>query len=98
MAITADARSASCRYRREMPRAPRSDLPVSGVYHVTNRGVARCDIFHDDADRRLFVTRLRRLADELRWRCSVYCLMRNHFHLPVPPSLEDTSKRIHRLE
>ena len=81
-----------------MPRTPRGFLPESGVYHVTNRGVARCDIFHDDADRRLFVAGLRRLAEDLRWQCFVYCLMSNHFHLLIATSLTDLSDGMQRLQ
>ena len=65
---------------------------------MNNRGVAYCDIFRDDVDRRLFVTGLRRLAEELRWQCFVYCLMTNHFHLLVATSLEELSNGMHRLQ
>jgi putative transposase len=95
---SADAPPPRGGYRRCVPRAPRSDLAASGIYHVTNRGVARCDIFQDDVDRRLFIKRLRRLAEELHWRCFVYCLMRNHFHLLVAATLEELSAGMHRLE
>jgi putative transposase len=97
MSAIADAPPTPCRYRRRMPRAPRSSLPPSGVYHVTGRGVARCNIFRDDVDRRLFLTRMRRLAGELGWRCSVYCLMSTHYHLLVATSLERLSTGMHRL-
>ena len=68
------------------------------MYHVTNRGVARCEIFHDEVDRRLFLARLGRLANELGWSCSLYCLMTTHFHLLVATSLERLSFGMHRLE
>jgi len=71
MAVSADARRFRRGYLRSIPRPPRSLLPSSGIYHVTARGVARCAIFHDDADRRLFVERLRRLAGELEIECHV---------------------------
>ena len=79
-------------------RAPRNLLPASGTYHVTGRGVDRCQIFRDDTDRRLFVARLRRLAGELEWRCFVYCLMTTHYHLLVAASLEQLSKGMQRLQ
>jgi REP element-mobilizing transposase RayT len=81
-----------------IPRTPRRVLPPSGIYHVTNRGVARCAIFRDDVDRQLFVARLRRLAPELSWKCFVYCLMTTHFHLLVAASLEQLSTGMRRLE
>jgi len=77
-------------------RPPRIQLP-GGIYHVTARGVARCAIFHDDADRRLFLERLRRLAGELELECHVYCLMTNHVHLLTDTSLAKLSTAMHRL-
>jgi putative transposase len=68
------------------------------VYHVTARGVNRCEIFRDDVDRRLFMARLRRLANELGWTCSQYCLMTTHYHLLVAASLEQLSSGMQRLQ
>ena len=68
------------------------------MYHVTGRGVARCEIFRDDADRRLFLERLRKLAQELSWTCSAYCLMSTHYHLLVATSLEQLSRGLQRLQ
>jgi REP element-mobilizing transposase RayT len=79
-------------------RKPRNLLPPSGIYHVTGRGVACCEIFRDDIDRRLFLARFRRLAGELELRCFVYCLMTTHFHLLVATSLEQVSTGMHRLQ
>jgi REP element-mobilizing transposase RayT len=98
MATTSDARRPGGRYRRGIPRAPRNALSPSGIYHVTNRGVALCEIFRDDIDRRLFLARLCRLAPALKWKCFVYCLMTNHFHLLVATSLDDLSRGMHRLQ
>jgi len=93
-----DARPAAARYLRHIPRRPRSDLPPSGIYHVTARGVARCEIFHDDSDRHRFLERLRRVVGELRWTCFSYCLMTTHYHLLVGGELEHLSKGMQRLQ
>jgi putative transposase len=79
-------------------RPPRNVLPASGIYHVTGRGVACCDIFRDERDRRLFLARFRRLAGELNMRCFVYCLMSTHYHLLVATSLEELSNGMQRLQ
>ena len=79
-------------------RLSRCALPPSGVYHVTVRGVARCEIFLDDADRRRFLARLRRIAGELEWACFLYCLMTTHFHLLVGTELAQLSKGMQRLQ
>ena len=62
------------------PRVPRLEIP--GVpLHVTQRGVNRCAIFHDDHDRRCY----RRLLWQACGRYGVYThafvLMGNHVHL-----------------
>ena len=98
MSANADARRHPPRYRRAIARLLRSDLPARGVYHVTGRGVARCEIFRDDVDRNLFLSRMRRLANELSWKCFVYCLMTTHYHLLVATSLEQLSRGMQRLQ
>jgi putative transposase len=98
MSPTADARSEPPRYRRAIARPLRSDLPPRGVYHVTARGVAHCEVFRDDVDRKLFLARMRRLASELSWKCFLYCLMTTHYHLLVATSLERLSSGMQRLQ
>jgi REP element-mobilizing transposase RayT len=74
-----------------MARLARSLLPSAGIYHVTSRGVARCDIFGDDDDRRQLVRLLWRVAQRWNWRCPAYTLMTNHFHLLVDTELDALS-------
>lgn len=80
-----------------MPRLPRAALPVSGIYHVTSRGVDRCAIFLDDDDRKAFVESIRTTGKRLRWKCHAYCLMGNHYHLIVETSLDRLSAGFHRV-
>jgi REP element-mobilizing transposase RayT len=78
-------------------RRPRKQLPPSGVYHVTTRGVARTAIFLDDDERRLF---LRLFADAVRlhdWVCHAFCLMTTHYHLVVETELWRLSAGMQRL-
>ena len=63
-----------------MPRALRFEM-ADGVYHVTNRGVDRCDIVRNDQDRRTWWRGLDRVAQRYNWRIYAYCLLDNHFHL-----------------
>lgn len=63
-----------------MPRAPRIDIPGL-VYHVTNRGVRRLPLFHDDQDRIQFMRFLSLTLQEFPLRLHAYCLMTNHYHL-----------------
>lgn len=65
-----------------MARGPRVD--GSGfVHHLTLRGVARCDVFLDDADREEMLRRLEALARELGFFCLAWALMSNHIHLVI---------------
>ncbi|HEX5471316.1 MAG TPA: transposase [Lacipirellulaceae bacterium] len=67
-----------------MPRTARAS--VGGIcYHVLNRGNARADVFHKDAD---FIAFLKLIADaneRLPMRVLAYCLLNNHFHLVLRP-------------
>jgi REP element-mobilizing transposase RayT len=63
-----------------VPRKPRENEP-NGIYHVYARGNNRERIFHDDRDRRLYLTKLEEAASRWWWRGMSYCLMDNHLHL-----------------
>jgi len=63
-----------------MPRTARLDIPGQ-LYHITARGVERCDIFRDDIGRSLFCDRLSALLLETGSICFAWALLSNHFHL-----------------
>ena len=65
-----------------MPRQLRIEYP-GAIYHVMNRGDRREAIFHDDVDRKRFVTTLSEVCIKTDWQVHAYCLMNNHFHLVV---------------
>jgi REP element-mobilizing transposase RayT len=80
-----------------MGRRPR--IHFSGaVYHVTNRGVDRRDIFRDDHDRLSFLEMLRRICAQASAEILAYCLMDNHFHLAIQVGAIPLSTIMHRLE
>lgn len=74
-------------------------LEFSGaLYHLTARGNAQQSIFLDDTDRQHFLWLLGREIQQQRWRCYVYCLMGNHYHLVLEtpePNLSRGLKRLH---
>jgi REP element-mobilizing transposase RayT len=78
-------------------RLRRHDLPDSGAYHLTMRGVDGCDLFLDDQDRSSFLRFLRLATLKANWRLFAFCLMRNHFHLVVLGELENVSRGMHTL-
>lgn len=77
-------------YRERMPRAHRLQV-AGGVYHLTDRGNRRQEIFRDAGDRELFLGLLDGLARRRGWIGLGYCLMHNHYHLVVETPDEDLS-------
>jgi REP element-mobilizing transposase RayT len=80
-----------------MPRKRRIQFE-GGLYHVTQRGVARAPIFLDDADRRRFMERLGESTEEDGVRLYLYFLMPNHFHLLIETPRANLSVFMHRLQ
>src|SRR5262245_48993222 len=78
-------------------RAPGS-LEPGQIYHVTNRGVDSCDIFHTDRDRVLFLGMLAEACLLTGAVCHAVCLMTTHFHFVVEDPRGLLSQILHRLE
>ena len=80
-----------------MARKLRENIP-GGIYHVYARGNARVLIYRDEVDRRIYLSRLGRVATGMKWRCLAYCLMNNHVHLLLEtpePNLSSGMQRLH---
>ena len=67
-----------------MPRPLRA-TPAGYCYHVLNRGNARQQVFHKDADFAAFVQLFADPHKRHHMRIVAYCLMPNHFHLVLWP-------------
>jgi putative transposase len=81
-----------------MPRNSRASIG-GYCYHVINRGNARQDVFHKDADYEAFLKAMRHACIELPMRVLAYCLMPNHFHFVVWPSADgDLSQWMHWVQ
>lgn len=63
-----------------MARKPRVHFP-GAFYHVISRGNQGQTIFHDDADRRHYLSLLREVKTRYGWKYYAYVLMGNHVHL-----------------
>jgi putative transposase len=61
------------------------------------RGNARMRIFLDDQDYRQFIYLLGEAMEEFAVPCWNYCLMPNHYHLTLQPTLPNISLAIQRL-
>jgi putative transposase len=79
-----------------MPRPPRLQI-AGGVYHVISRGNRRQAIFYDDGDYVRFLAVLEDVVNRSGWKCHVYCLMPNHFHLVIETREPNISAGMQRL-
>jgi putative transposase len=79
-----------------MARPLRLEFP-GALYHLTARGNAQQPIFLDEMDRRRFLQLLSREVQQQHWRCYVYCLMDNHYHLVIETPEPNLSRGLRRL-
>ena len=78
-----------------MPRLARVVIPCV-AHHVTQRGNRRCDVFTDDADRRLYLSLLADYAGRYGLEVQAYCLMTNHVHFIAVPAAAESLGRTFR--
>jgi putative transposase len=69
-----------------MPRIRRIIEPCR-IHHVVNRGNARQKIFHDRDEYEDFIGLLARAGDHSRVPLLAFCLMPNHWHLVLWPTM-----------
>jgi len=62
-----------------------------------SRGNAKMAIFHDERDYRTFLKLFGRVIELYSIRCWNYCLMPNHYHATLQPTLPNLSEAIRRL-
>ena len=65
-----------------MPRTGRQ-LAAGHCFHVFNRGNARAEVFHKEADYQAFVKLIRSACARIAMRVLAFCIMPNHFHIVV---------------
>ena len=80
-----------------MARPPRVEFP-GALYHVIVRGNERKPVFRGDADRELYLLRLRHYRERFEFRLVAYCLMTNHVHLAVETGEVALSRVVHGLQ
>lgn len=76
-----------------MPRPLRITIP-NLFFHVLNRGNNRQAIFQDEEDFICFLQLLRRYKKELRFRLYRFCLMPNHIHFVLEPTVEGSLSKL----
>ena len=85
------------RYRRVMPRLPRTHLQEDGIFHVTGLGTGGCDIYCDDVDRLIFTDIFWTTVLAFDWECIVVCLMGTNYHAVVTARRERFSEGMQKL-
>jgi REP element-mobilizing transposase RayT len=65
--------------------------------HVMSRGNGRMPIFLDDRDYRTFVHLLGETVEEFEIECWNYCVLPNHYHATLRPTLPNFSAAMHQL-
>lgn len=64
------------------------------LYHITQRGIAKADIFNDDSDRMYFLNCLEKSIEKI-FNIHCYCLRDNHIHLLIQAdSLKTMAKKL----
>ena len=79
-----------------MPRQARLDAPGT-LHHVMIRGIEGANIFHDDEDRRNFLSRIGKLVEKTGTRILAWVQMENHVHLLLFSSHSGISGFMRRL-
>ena len=80
-----------------MVRPLRIEYP-GALYHITDRGNERKEIFRDDVDRRRLIRYLAEAIEKFSLKIHAFCLMENHYHLEVETSRGNLSQTMHWLK
>lgn len=80
-----------------MSRPLRLEFP-GALWHITQRGNERKDIYRCEADRTLFLDLLVRSIEIYRWIVHAFVLMTNHYHLIIETPLPTLSRGMHDLD
>jgi len=70
-----------------MPRTARFVIPGQ-LYHVTQRGNFKQDVFEEDQDRAVYLKYVNEYGKKYGVRIYAFCLMGNHVHFVVQPNSE----------
>jgi putative transposase len=79
-----------------MARSKRLQIPGL-LRHVMARGNGRMSIFLDDVDYRQFVYLLGDVVESRQMECLNYCVMPNHYHATLRPTLPNLSEAVRSI-
>jgi len=64
------------------------------IYHLINRGNNRQLVFKDSADYESYLHIIKKFKERYSFKLYAYCLMSNHIHLILEPTMPDTLSKI----
>lgn len=64
------------------------------IYHIVNRGNNSQQVFCDDEDFNKYLDLLKRYKEKFHFKLYAYCLMGNHVHLLIQPTLPNSLSKI----
>jgi putative transposase len=67
-------------------------------YHVMNRGLNKCHIFHESKHQQKFLTLLKDIHSRYKVQIHAYCLMDNHYHLILHTPESNLSRAIRHVD
>lgn len=76
-----------------MPRALRITSP-NIPFHILNRGNNKQIVFREEKDFIYFIRLLKRYKKELKFKLYHFCLMPNHIHFVIEPTIEGSLSKI----
>lgn len=76
-----------------MPREARIVLP-GYLYHITQRGNYRQNVFSDDQDRVVYLKNINKCCDKYGMDIFSFCLMDNHVHFIVRPETKSSLSKV----
>ena len=79
-----------------MPRTARIVIPGC-LYHVTQRGNYRQNVFYEDQDRAVYLKYIEEYAGKYKLGIYAFCLMDNHVHFIVKPHNLDSLAKTYRV-
>ncbi len=79
-----------------MPRKKRIWYPGAS-YHIMSRGNRKQNIFHDDEDRYIYLTKLLQAKERFDFSVYSYCLMTNHVHIQLQTNETEISTIMHYI-
>ncbi len=80
-----------------MARNPRVQFP-GAIYHVTNRGNDRDNLFATPAAASAFIDCLWEVCEQTKWKIHAYCMLRNHYHLAIETPEGNLVEGVHWLQ